>query len=210
MKVEFDRGTLRINENMEIPEIKNENDKKYLFKPVSELKFNHLRGSIELYNTADSIIIFEFEYTYSKKDELNVIFRNVGFGNPDETKRLYTGEELGIKAEGKSHLYPQIFDGTGLVRMESRNNLEYKYPSGTLEIKKSIISVYYTSFADILLGILFISEVIKLNKTNINVKELNEIRVRNRLMVNTHFERKRDNLDWTQWVGNRNKELSMT
>ena len=154
-------------------------------------------GSIELYNTADSMIFLEFEYTYLEKNEMNIIFENIGPSEYDFEfikSKSYTGEELKTMSKNQKNLYPQMFYGTGLDIMESRNGLDYRYPSGTLKIKNSIISIYYTSFADILLGILFISEVIKLNRIDITVEELNEIREKNRLMVDDHLKKRRNNL----------------
>lgn len=197
MKIEFIRGILRINEEKQIPQILQVNSEEYNFLPTERKKFDNLRGSIELYNTADSMIFLEFEYTYLEKNEMNVVFENIGPSEHDFEfikNKSYTGEELKTMSKNQKDLYPQIFYGTGLDMMKSKEELDYKYPSGTLKIKKSIISIYYTSFRDILLGILFISEVIKLNRIDITVEELNEIREKNRLMVDDHLKKRRNNL----------------
>ena len=87
----------------------------------------------------------------------------------------YTGEDFKMRGKSTLGLFPQMSFETGLNRMENIKALEYVYPSGILTIKKSIVSLYYTSFMSIVSGILFICEIIKENKEDFTSEELNEI-----------------------------------
>ena len=164
MKIETSRCILRIGEKKELPEVSKGENFEYIFSSVFNEKFENLSGSIELYGGGNSFIFLEFEYTYSSRENLIIVFENVSSNVYDFNfikDSSYTGRELKIKNEASRGLFPQMTYETGLYEMDSMNNLEYLYPKGILRIKKSIISFYYSSFKSILSGLLLIFEIIK-------------------------------------------------